>query len=90
MCRYKRIGAGGMQEVKSHPFFASVDWQEIAERRHEAPWKPEVKTPSDVSNFDKLFTREKHVDSVCDEDVPKIPWINSFNFNSEKSAQNEL
>ena len=87
---YKRIGAGGMQEVKTHPFFASLDFDAIFKREHEAPWKPQVETPSDVSNFDKMFTREKHVDSVVEEDIPKIPWISSFNFNSEKSSQNEL
>ena len=49
-----------------------------------ASWKPEMDGENDVSNFDVMFTREKHVDSVVDENVPKIPWISSFNFNGEK------
>ncbi|QDZ23105.1 serine/threonine protein kinase [Chloropicon primus] len=87
---YKRIGAGGMQEVKSHPFFAAVDWDRVMKREDPGPWKPSMEDSIDVSNFDVMFTREKHVDSVIDENVPEIPWISSFNFNSEKSAQNEL
>ena len=81
---YKRIGAGGMQEVKSHPFFKAVDWDRVLRREDPGPWKPEMDGENDVSNFDVMFTREKHVDSVVDENVPKIPWISSFNFNGEK------
>ena len=88
---YKRIGAGGMQEVKSHAFFADLDWDKVLAKEVEGPWKPEVRRGSDVSNFDVMFTREKHVDSVHEDNVPKIPWITSFNFNSEdQAALNDL
>ena len=86
---YKRIGAGGMSEVKSHPFFSSIDWDEVMKCEHEAPWKPEVETPSDVRNFDEFFTRERNVNSVSgQEEAPKIPWISSFDFNSENNKSN--
>lgn len=88
---YKRCGAGGISEVKAHPFFECIDWDEVYQRKAPVPWKPDVEAPTDVSNFDDFFTREKHVDSVVsEEDAPKIPWIQSFNFNAEKNANFQL
>jgi serine/threonine-protein kinase MRCK len=33
-----RLGAGGVEELKNHPFFNGVDWDNI--RNCEAPWIP--------------------------------------------------
>ncbi|RKP38984.1 putative RAC-beta serine/threonine-protein kinase-A, partial [Dimargaris cristalligena] len=53
----KRLGAGefGVEQVKSHPFFASVNWSSFMERRVTAPVVPPVAHAEDVSNFEDAF-----------------------------------
>lgn len=41
--REKRLGRGGSEEVKKHPFFRDLEWEALLERRAPAPWIP----PSD-------------------------------------------
>ncbi|XP_046569457.1 LOW QUALITY PROTEIN: serine/threonine-protein kinase 38-like [Haliotis rubra] len=45
-----RIGAHGIEEIKTHPFFKMVDWEHIRERPAAIPI--EVKGIDDTSNFD--------------------------------------
>uniref|UniRef100_A0A8C5WER1 non-specific serine/threonine protein kinase n=1 Tax=Leptobrachium leishanense TaxID=445787 RepID=A0A8C5WER1_9ANUR len=51
ICRQEeRLGRGGVNDFKKHPFFTGVDWDNI--RRAVPPYIPEVDSPSDTSNFD--------------------------------------
>ncbi|KAK4039251.1 putative serine threonine-protein kinase gad8, partial [Parachaetomium inaequale] len=36
----KRLGTGGAAEVKAHPFFQDIDWEELFRRRYEPVFKP--------------------------------------------------
>jgi len=40
----KRIGAGGVQEIKDHPFFAKYDWDAGEKLELKPPFKPDEKT----------------------------------------------
>ena len=58
----KRLGCSetsGEEDVRSHPFFRRIDWDKIAKRDVQPPFKPKIKHRKDVSNFDKQFTSEK-------------------------------
>jgi len=59
----KRLGAGptDAEEVKRHPFFRSVDWQAIFEKKVPPPFIPSINSRTDTSNFDEEFTREPPV-----------------------------
>lgn len=37
-----RLGARGAAEIKAHPFFHSIDWKKIIERKYEPAFKPNV------------------------------------------------
>ncbi|TMW65074.1 hypothetical protein Poli38472_009241 [Pythium oligandrum] len=53
----KRLGSRGAAEVKSHPFFKSIDWDGLLWA--EPPFKPsdpQAKEAGDTSNFDREFT----------------------------------
>jgi len=53
---YDRLGANGVDEIKSHPFFEDLDWDNI--RSLEAPYNPEIRGEADTRNFDKFDEEE--------------------------------
>ncbi|VDO51572.1 unnamed protein product [Schistosoma margrebowiei] len=55
----KRLGCGsdGEKEIKEHLFFRRIDWDKIALRLVQPPFKPVTLSPRDTSNFDSEFTK---------------------------------
>jgi len=56
----KRYGnlKDGVNDIKSHIWFATTDWVGLVNRRLEAPFVPKVKGAGDVTNFD-VYADEK-------------------------------
>jgi hypothetical protein len=46
-----RLGCHGAQELKQHPWFASVDWQLMEAHKVEPPFEPKLTSINDMSNF---------------------------------------
>uniref|UniRef100_A0A3Q2Y177 non-specific serine/threonine protein kinase n=1 Tax=Hippocampus comes TaxID=109280 RepID=A0A3Q2Y177_HIPCM len=55
--RERRLGANGIADFKTHPFFGAIDWDNI--RSVKAPYIPDVSSPTDTSNFNVDDDREK-------------------------------
>ncbi|GMI39313.1 hypothetical protein TeGR_g14259, partial [Tetraparma gracilis] len=50
-------GRAGAEEIKTHPFFAAIDWDALMERRLQPPFNPCAKTEGkDTANFEREFT----------------------------------
>ena len=47
-----RLGMNGVDEIKAHPFFRGLDWENL--RNTKSPFLPEIKDDEDVSRFDKF------------------------------------
>ncbi|KAI3436823.1 hypothetical protein D9Q98_006233 [Chlorella vulgaris] len=50
----KRYGclAGGVNDIRSHPWFRPLDWVAVKTRQLQAPIRPAVCAPDDTSNFE--------------------------------------
>ncbi|KAI4200937.1 MAG: hypothetical protein LQ350_003623 [Teloschistes chrysophthalmus] len=57
-----RLGnlTGGVDRVKSHPFFASMDWEALYYRRLKGPIIPTLRHAADASNFDDYGAAPEH------------------------------
>ncbi|RZF32667.1 hypothetical protein LSTR_LSTR004095 [Laodelphax striatellus] len=64
-----RLGAGkeGVNEIKTHPFFATIDWEKLLKKEILPPFKPAVSRAEDAFYFDSEFT------SKSPKDSPGIP-----------------
>lgn len=64
----KRLGntSEGSNGIRKHPFFADLDWEKLAKKEIEPPFKPGVRSKTDISQIDTMFTGEKAVDSVVE------------------------
>ncbi|KAL8674064.1 MAG: hypothetical protein Q9168_001524 [Polycauliona sp. 1 TL-2023] len=52
-----RLGAiNDAEDLKAHPFFADMDWNALANKTIVPPFKPQLKSVLDTSNFDPEFT----------------------------------
>lgn len=57
----RRLGSGqaDAEEIKRHPFFKDVSFDDILQKRIPPPYFPTITSASDTSNFDSEFTREQ-------------------------------
>ncbi|CAO3599164.1 unnamed protein product [Absidia cylindrospora] len=63
----ERLGHDGPQMIKNHPFFASIDWDKLRDKKLQPPFKPLVENMYDTTNFDDEFTSEAPLESMVDE-----------------------
>jgi len=63
-----RLGANGMDEIKNHPFFEGIDWENM--RQMQAPYIPTLDGDDDCKRFDK-FDEEEPFYPMEDKKNPK-------------------
>ena len=53
----ERLGKNGVEEIKAHPFFKNVNWNNI--RNTKAPFIPELKNDYDTKYFESFEYEEE-------------------------------
>ncbi|XP_069393243.1 serine/threonine-protein kinase Sgk2b [Paralichthys olivaceus] len=85
----KRTGASrDLEELQEHPFFASIDWDDLLARRVEPPFIPNVSGPGDISHVDPEFTlqpipasvNERCQASAASEAFPGFSFMNPVEY----------
>ncbi|OWA50571.1 RAC serine/threonine-protein kinase [Hypsibius exemplaris] len=51
-------GRGDSADIQAHPFFASINWDDLIARKYEPPFKPQVSDATDTRYFEQEFTGE--------------------------------
>ncbi|KAL8278278.1 hypothetical protein RQP46_009310 [Phenoliferia psychrophenolica] len=62
-----RLGSHGAEEIRRHLFFHGLDWNALANRRIQPPFRPSVESAVDTSNVDSEFLSEQPLDSVVED-----------------------
>lgn len=55
-----RLGGGpeDVKEIMAHPFFATINWKDLENKKITPPFKPQVTSETDTRYFDSEFTGE--------------------------------
>ncbi|XP_023711287.1 microtubule-associated serine/threonine-protein kinase 3 isoform X7 [Cryptotermes secundus] len=72
----ERLGTGGPQEVKEHPYFFGVDWNSLL--RQKAEFVPQIDHEEDTSYFDTRVDRYNHDIGEDTDDTDDSPLFGSF------------
>ena len=49
------LGRKGLQEIKKHPFFSGINFEDLKKKKHKAPFKPTIDKDDVTSNFDEEY-----------------------------------
>ncbi|CAO1618301.1 unnamed protein product [Jaminaea pallidilutea] len=72
MCtdRNGRLGSSGIEEVKAHPFFNGVDWENVVAA--EGPFVPQISDPESTDYFDLRGAIQQDFDHEYNTPAPSV------------------
>lgn len=69
----KRLGTGGIEEIKKHAFFEGVDWDEYINKKIQTPFVPELEGETDLKCFDEFSESIEKKSEISCYDYEKFP-----------------
>jgi len=88
----KRLGSGtsDYKEIQQHPFFSSMDWEKLYQRKIKPPFIPEKSTDETKAEyFDEEFTSEQVKDSFAQVPSDKVSTnFDEFSYNEGSNLKN--
>lgn len=90
--RKQRLGQkNDVEEVLGHPFFKDVDREKLLSKLIEPPFKPQIKSATDLANFDPRFVGLDVAESMLpEESIQKIEGkkdaFEKFGFTASRGA----
>ena len=82
-----RLGKNGSEEIKRHPFFKDVNWNNI--RKSKAPFIPQLKNEYDTKYFEKFEVKEPFYPTNKNKFKRKDVEYVGYDFNKDNS-ENDL
>nr|UAJ21407.1 RAC serine/threonine-protein kinase [Cyrtorhinus lividipennis] len=87
----RRLGGGpdDAKDIKAHPFFSSINWTDLYQKKIPPPFKPQVTSETDTRYFDSEFTGESveltppengPLNSIAEENDAAQPYFHQFSF----------
>lgn len=70
----KRLGSNGAQEIKSHPFFKDVNWDDILLMKVKPPFMPRINRPDET----------RYIHSEFLEEIPQDSYGHNMSLNSKE------
>ncbi|KAL8565685.1 hypothetical protein ACOMHN_056184 [Nucella lapillus] len=98
----RRLGGSeaDVTEIKAHPFFHCINWEDLVAKKVAPPFKPQVTSDTDTRYFDELFTGETvnltpptnepapapEVLPGLDDDMDSMPYFEQFSYHGSKNS----
>lgn len=68
-----RLGYNGLDEIKKHPFFCTINFEDLKLRKLKPPFIPKIKDKNDFSTFDEEILKMPTAESPVGE------WVKDYN-----------
>ncbi|CAJ0962485.1 unnamed protein product [Ranitomeya imitator] len=84
----RRLGTGGANEIKSHPFLSKLDFENLQNQKPQ--FRPNPESEEDTHYFHTGNRRLKHMDSDKGDTSEVIDWPESLNYVSSSQRLSKL
>ena len=75
-----RLGTSGLQQIKKHPFFNGISFDDLVKKKIKAPFKPNTKDLKDINSITNNFD-EEYLNLEVSES-PTGEWVKEKEFES--------